>query len=52
MAAPVGGYDAWIAIKWILIWTTVCSAMCFGPMFFFKSWPDLDDEETTSNEHA
>ncbi len=42
---PIGGIDASVAVKWVVIWTVVLGGMLYGSVIFFPQWVDTGDAE-------
>ncbi len=39
---PVGGIDAGVAVKWVVIWSVILGGMLYASLYL-KPWPDLED---------
>ncbi len=41
---PIGGIDAGVAVKWVVIWTVVLGLSLYGSLAFYPSWVELEDD--------
>lgn len=40
---PIGGIDAAVAVKWVVIWTVILGGMLYGSVIFFPPWVDTGE---------